>query len=46
MTVVTIWDFDLPLAMLSVPNITYVVCMIYDPLRGVLNSTYNVIQFV
>ena len=46
MTVMTIWDFDWPLTMQSVPKITYVVCMIHDPLRGVLDSTYNVIQFV
>ena len=46
MTVVTIYYFVLPLAMQSVPNTTYVVCMIHDPLGGVLNLTYNVIQFV
>jgi hypothetical protein len=45
MTVVTIYYFVLPLAMQSVPNTNYVVCMIHDPLRGVLDLTYNVIQF-
>jgi hypothetical protein len=45
MTVVTIYYFVLPLAMQSVPNTNYVVCMIHDPLRGVLDLKYNVIQF-